>query len=82
MFSLGMAAKSKLLDHPPLAVDQLHLHEPGQEADMVKPLGGALAGQLLVLAQECGQFERLEVVGEQNLGSFSAHAASSEIRHI
>ena len=69
------------LDHPPLAVDQLQLHQPGEKADVVEPLGGALAGELLVFPQERRQLQRLEVMGEQDLGSVR-HAASPETRHM
>ena len=69
------------LDHPPLAVDQLQLHQPGEEADMVQALGGALPGELLVFPQEGRQLQRLEVMGEQDLGGVG-HAASPETRHM
>ena len=42
---------------------------------MVDALGGALPGELVVLAQEGRQLERLEVMGEQDLGRV-AHAAA------
>ena len=42
------------LDHPPLAVDQLQLDQVRQELDMVQPLCGALAAQLLIFPQEGG----------------------------
>ena len=35
---------------------------------MVDILGGALSGELVVLAQEGRQLERLEVMGKQKLG--------------
>ena len=35
---------------------------------MVDALGGALPGELVILAQEGRQLERLEVMGEQKLG--------------
>ena len=69
------------LDHPPLAVDQLQFDQPGEEADMVEPLGGALAGELLVFPQEGRQLQRLEVMGEQDLGGVG-HAASPATRHM
>ena len=56
------------LDHPPLALDQLQFGKAQQVADMVDALGGALPGELVVLAQEGRQLERLEVMGEQKLG--------------
>ena len=37
-------------DHPRLAVEQLEPDQPGEVADMVHALGGALSGELLVLA--------------------------------
>ena len=55
------------LDHAPLALDQLQLGQPQQVAGMVDAFGGALAGDLVVLAQERRQLQRLEVMGEQNL---------------
>ena len=69
------------LDHPALAVDQLQLHEPGEEPDMVQPLGRALAGELAVFPQEGRQLQRLEVMVEKKLGRF-AHAASPDTRHM
>ncbi len=59
--SAGIALKSKLSrlfacrepgrldpapDHPPLAVDQLQLHQSGKELQVVRPPGGVLAGEL------------------------------------
>jgi hypothetical protein len=35
---------------------------------MIHPVGSALPGELVVLAQEGWQLERLEVVGQQDLG--------------
>ena len=35
---------------------------------MIEALGGALPGELVVLAPECRQFERLEMMREQKLG--------------
>ena len=67
------------LDHPAFAVDQFQLHQAGQELDMVQPLGGALARQLLILPQEGGQLQRLEVIREQDLRS-RGHAASPDSR--
>ena len=96
MFRLGIALKSKLsrlltagnraaliptLDHPALAVDELQLHEAGEKADVVQAFGRALTGQLLIFPQEGRQLERLEVVGEQDLGGVG-HAASPETRHM
>ena len=56
------------LDHPPLALDQLQFGKSQQVTDMVDTLGGALPGELVVLAQEGRQLERLEVMGEEKLG--------------
>jgi hypothetical protein len=58
-----------------LPVDHLHLDETGQEADMVYAFGGALPGQFLMLTKAGGRLERLEMVGEQDLGGLTAHAA-------
>ena len=69
------------LDHPALAVDELQLHEAGEKADVVQAFGRALAGELLVFPQEGRQLERLEVVGEQDLGRFR-HAAVPDTRHM
>jgi hypothetical protein len=62
------------LDQPPLAIQQLELGKAKQVARVVHPLRRALPGQLVVLAQEGRQLERLEVMGEQELGH-AAHAA-------
>ena len=40
-----------------LAVDHLHLHQSGQELDMIEALGRALLRHLLVFAQEGGQLQ-------------------------
>lgn len=69
------------LDHPAFAVDQFPLHKTGQELDMVQPLGGALAAQLLILTQEGRQLQRLEVIREQDLRS-RGHAASPDSRDM
>jgi hypothetical protein len=53
------------LDHPPLSLDQLQFGKAQQVTDMVDALGGALPGELVILAQEGRQLERLEVMGEQ-----------------
>jgi hypothetical protein len=55
------------LDHPSLAVEQFELDQPGEVADMVHALGGALPGELLVLAQHRGQLQLLQVVAQQDL---------------
>lgn len=65
------------LDHPSLAVDQLQLDQAGQELDVIQPFGGTLAGQLLVLPQEGGELQRLQVMGKQDLRSIG-HAASPD----
>jgi hypothetical protein len=69
------------LDHPALAVDQLQLHQPGEELHMILPLGGALAGELGVFPEEGRQLQRLEVVVEQQLRRV-AHAEPPAIRHM
>ena len=56
------------LDHPPFPLDQLQFGKAQQATDMVDALGGALPGELVVLAQEGRQLQRLEVMGEQKLG--------------
>ena len=70
------------LDHPALAVDELQLHQAGEEADVVQAFGGALAGQLLVFPQEGRQLERLEVVGEQDLGGLRHAAVPRHQAHV
>jgi hypothetical protein len=69
------------LDHPPLSVDQLQLHQPGQELHMILPLGGALAGELAVFPEEGRQLQRLEVMVEQQLRRV-AHAEPPGTRHM
>jgi hypothetical protein len=69
------------LDHPSFTVDQLQLDQASEKADMVEAFGRALAGQLLVFPQERRQLQRLEVMGEQDLGGVR-HAASPETRHM
>src|SRR3982074_2324448 len=83
LLSDGMAAKSKLSrlftdgnraslirrsNHAPLAVDQLQFGQAQQEADVIEALGGALPGELVVLAQERRQLERLQVMSKPKLG--------------
>ena len=59
------------LDQASLAVDHLHLHQPGQELHMIQALGRALAREFLVFPQEGGQLELLQMVLEQDAGRFS-----------
>ena len=59
------------LDQAALAVDRLHLHQPGEELHMIQALGRALARQLLVFPQDGRQLELLQVVFEQDAGRFS-----------
>jgi len=65
------------LHHAALAVDQLHLDQPGEVAHMVHALQGALPGELLMLAQDRRKLQRLQMGAEQDLGGFDAHAAFS-----
>ena len=67
------------LDHAALAVDQLELGESQQVADVIDAFRGALPGDLVVLAQEGRQLQRLEVVGEQHLRCVG-HAPSPDSR--
>ena len=57
-----------------LAVDQFHLDQTDKIPHMVDALGGALARQLVILAQESGQLEGFEVVGQQHLWGISHDA--------
>ena len=63
------------LHHAPFAVDQLQFGQPQQKADMIKALGGALPSELVVLAQERRQLERLQVMSQQKLGRIGHDAA-------
>ena len=89
LFSDGIAAKSKLSrlftagkrawrmrrsTSPPLALQQLELGQPQQVGGVVHALRRALPGELVVLAQEGRQLQRLEVVRQQDLRGV-AHAA-------
>jgi hypothetical protein len=55
------------VDHPGLSIEKLELDQPGEVADMVHAFGRALPGYLLVLAQDGGQLQLLEVMAEQDL---------------
>ena len=55
------------LDHAALTVDQFQLGQTDKIPHIVGALGGALAGQLVVFAQERRQFQGLEVMGQQHL---------------
>ena len=63
------------VDHAPLTLDDLGLDQPQQIARIVDALGGALAGELVVLAQERRQLQRLEVVSQKNLRGVGHDAA-------
>ena len=67
------------LDHPPLAIQQLELGQAQQVGGVVDTLRRALPGELVVLAQEGRQLERLEVVRQQELRRV-AHAAAPPSR--
>jgi hypothetical protein len=41
--------------------------QPGEVADMVHAFGGALPGELLMLAQHRGQLQLLEMVAQEDL---------------
>ena len=51
------------LHYAPLAVDQLQFGQAQQKADMIEAFGGALPSELVVLAQERRQLERLLSTG-------------------
>jgi hypothetical protein len=61
------------LDQPPLAIEQLKLAQPQQITRVVDPLGRTLPGQLVVLAKEGRQLQRLEMMRQENLRDL-AHA--------
>src|ERR1700719_650391 len=63
------------LHHAPFAVDQLQFGQAQQIAGMIEALGGALPSELVVLAQERRQLERLRVMSEQKLGRIGHDAA-------
>ena len=63
------------VDHPPFAVDQFQFGQAQQKANMIEALGGALPSELVVLAQERRQLERLQVMSEQKLGRIGHDAA-------
>jgi hypothetical protein len=78
-----MASKSKLsrlltegeagvadapLDSARLAVEQLQLDQPRQIPHVVDVLGGALPGELFVLAQHGRQLQLLEMMAQKDLG--------------
>src|SRR3979490_2736228 len=56
------------LHHAPFAIDQLQFGQAQQKADVIEALGGALPGELVVLAQERRQLARPQVMREQKLG--------------
>ena len=58
------------LDHAALTVDQFQLGQTDKIPHIVGALGGALAGQLVVFAQERRQFQGLEVMGQQPLAAY------------
>ena len=66
------------LDGSALPVDQLELGQAQQVAGVVDAFGCALAGELVVLAQEGWQLERLQVMGKQNLRLIAHDAAPAE----
>jgi hypothetical protein len=93
LLSDGMARKSKLsrllgdrepglahaaLGGPPLALQQFQFGHAQQVARIVDIFGGALPGHPVVLTQEGGQAQRLQVMFEQDLrcagGDRLAHA--------
>ncbi len=54
------------IDHASLTLDDLGLDEPQQIAGIVDAFGGALVGDLVVLAQDRRQLQRFEVMGQQD----------------
>ena len=67
------------LDHAAFPIYQLELGESQQVADVIDAFRGALPGDLVVLAQEGRQLQRLEVVSEQHLRCVG-HAPSPDSR--
>ena len=65
------------LDHSAFAVDQFQLGQAEQIAHVVDALGGTLAGNLVVLAQEGRKLEGLQVMGQQHLWRVGHGAAPS-----
>src|SRR3954452_17197077 len=67
--------KARLTDappnQPPLAIQQLKFAQAKQIAGVVDPLGPTLPSQLVILAQEGGQLQRLEMMGQENLGNLA-----------
>jgi len=59
------------LNQPPLAIQQLKLAQAKQIAGVVDPLGCTLPSQLVVLAKEGWQLQRLEMMRQENLGNLA-----------
>jgi hypothetical protein len=59
-----------------IALDHLPLRKPEEVSDMINTFDGAEPSQLLVLALEGRQLQGFEIMGEQDVGCFGAHAAS------
>ena len=60
-------------DHPAFALDQFQFARANKVAHMVDALGGALAGQLVILTQESRQLQGFQMMGQQELWRI-AHA--------
>src|SRR3954454_10762834 len=60
------------LDQPPLAIEQFEFAQAKQIAGVVHPLGRTLPSQLVILAQEGGQLQRLEMALSQSFGVYPA----------
>ncbi len=67
------------LDEPALPVDQLQLGQAQEVAHMIDAFRGALPGHLVVISQEGGQLELLEMVSKQQLGRL-AHGPAPDNR--
>jgi hypothetical protein len=72
------------VDHPGFAVEQLELDQARQIANMIDTFLGALAGQLLMLAQHRRQLQPLEMMAQQQVRRLDrlAHGACSGIRAV
>lgn len=69
------------LDHAPFAINHLQLDQPGEELNVIQPLGRGLPCQLAVFAQDCRQTQHLEVMIQKDFGGLG-HVAAPCIRDM